>query len=784
LNTLVRSARASVALALVVAMVSGGAVPAHAAAASGSYTVTVSPRLASVGQPVVVRLTLPTGTAAADGRLLFNAAAADFMGIAPLGGGTALYPEAVAGGVAFGAYGLRSGRSGTVLRFIFSARVAGALNVKVQLNTTATILGRRLGTWGGPATPRAADAPRGHATNGQIDQQDLGAARAAWDAAALSGTLGTSCSGTSPATDDANNDGCTDIVDVQAIVAALGSGTRTRAVDAATKSGVTPAGPLYAHTWTVTSTADTADQTPGDGICADVNNQCTLRAAMTEANYLAGNDLVAFNLQGLAPVTIQLVSGLPEITALNGTVTIDGYTQPGSQVSTATVGSNAIPGVELRGNGAVTKNSPDHQTALFITSPGNTVRGLVINNDWRGIMVDGPNAHDNRIVGNWLGYSRTGGTPTAIGMHGILINTGANHNFVGTPVPADRNVIGNWAKGIDSYGPGTDYNTIQNNLMCIGPTGFTKASCNTGIDHDFGPKHELLGGTDVNTRNVIGPTTLQGIEYSHGWNPNDNTDTTETWQITDNQAIGNWVGFRGDGSYQGNYRSGQEFAPTDNGEAINIYDGSSRNLIQGNFIASVYNGIQVQAPNARSNVISGNVIGVSPTGQAAPLTGWGIDIRWATTLDVIVGNTIRNAAKGGIGLLNASNTGSAQPVAANISISQNIVTDTTGPAIFLATTQSNPTTGANTLLAAPVITSAKTGLIKGTGIAGARVEVFRATLAAGKFGLPDRYLGATTVATDGTWMLAISATPPRVTALQIVPDQNTSALSRNMRVAP
>src|SRR5580692_7616384 len=39
-----------------------------------------------------------------------------------------------------------------------------------------------------------------------------------------------------------------------------------------------------AHTFTVNTTNDTHDATPGDGICADSSGQCSLRAAIEEAN--------------------------------------------------------------------------------------------------------------------------------------------------------------------------------------------------------------------------------------------------------------------------------------------------------------------------------------------------------------------------------------------------------------------------------------------------------------------------------------------------------------------
>ena len=47
-----------------------------------------------------------------------------------------------------------------------------------------------------------------------------------------------------------------------------------------------------AATFVVNTTADTQDAAAGDGICADVGGACSLRAAITEANALAGADIV------------------------------------------------------------------------------------------------------------------------------------------------------------------------------------------------------------------------------------------------------------------------------------------------------------------------------------------------------------------------------------------------------------------------------------------------------------------------------------------------------------
>ena len=64
------------------------------------------------------------------------------------------------------------------------------------------------------------------------------------------------------------------------------------------------AAPLKAP-FTVNTTADTVDASPGNGVCADASGNCSLRAAISEANALAGAD------------TITLDAGVYQLTRLN-----------------------------------------------------------------------------------------------------------------------------------------------------------------------------------------------------------------------------------------------------------------------------------------------------------------------------------------------------------------------------------------------------------------------------------------------------------------------------------
>jgi CSLREA domain-containing protein len=85
-------------------------------------------------------------------------------------------------------------------------------------------------------------------------------------------------------------------------------------------------GPLSSN-FTVNSSADSGDSSPGDGTCrtAASATECTLRAALEEANALAGAQTILFNLPA-ADTVIYPAFALPEI---KEEVVIDGTSQPG-----------------------------------------------------------------------------------------------------------------------------------------------------------------------------------------------------------------------------------------------------------------------------------------------------------------------------------------------------------------------------------------------------------------------------------------------------------------------
>ncbi len=127
----------------------------------------------------------------------------------------------------------------------------------------------------------------------------------------------------------------------------------------------------------------------------------SLRQAILDANANPGTDLIAFNIPGAGPHTIQPASNLPTIT---DPVVIDGYTQPGAFPNTNPVGLglNTVLKIEIDGSflGGI------QPTALEINIDNVTVRGLVINRfAFVGIrfLVPSPKIGNNIVEGNFIG---------------------------------------------------------------------------------------------------------------------------------------------------------------------------------------------------------------------------------------------------------------------------------------------------------------------------------------------------------------------------------------------
>ena len=336
----------------------------------------------------------------------------------------------------------------------------------------------------------------------------------------------------------------------------------------------------------VNTTGDQNDQIPGDGFCNDGAGNCSLRAAIQEANAFAGANQIEFNLPGsCGGSSITPTSPLPDIT---DSVTIDGYSNPGALTNTAQTGDNANLCVLVDGSSA-----GSNADGLRIAAVNTTVRGLVILNFGdAGIEV---NAAGGIVEGNFIGTNRSG---TGFFPNFIGISVSANNARIGGATLPARNIISaNTRFGIALNQAGSG-GTVQNNYIGLGSNSVAYGNGETGISI-FRSSNNLIGGTDANARNVIsgnGRTATGGLDGSGIYIFGDQN----LGQAPNNTISGNYIGTNPAGTAAIGNKA--------NGVLINgaINTTVAGNLVSGNMI----DGIGITGNGATGNVVKGNTVGL------------------------------------------------------------------------------------------------------------------------------------------------------------------------------
>jgi CSLREA domain-containing protein len=261
-------------------------------------------------------------------------------------------------------------------------------------------------------------------------------------------------------------------------------------------------GPAYASTtFYVNSVADHADANLGVTACdtgyvverdgGGQEAECTLRAAIEQANYTPGADTVKFAIPGGGVKTIAPASDLPRIAEA---LTVDGYTQPGASPNTRAVGSDAVLKIELRG--------PGNGHGLVVEASNSTVRGLVINRSGEGVRITGSGATGNRVEGNYLGTDPSGTQKLGNGDYGVAIG-GAPNNTIGGTTPGARNLISGNLGGVGIEGNGATGNKVTGNYIGTDRNGTADlGNSSSGVLIDGAPGN-TVGGAVAGARNVI-----------------------------------------------------------------------------------------------------------------------------------------------------------------------------------------------------------------------------------------------------------------------------------------
>ncbi len=359
--------------------------------------------------------------------------------------------------------------------------------------------------------------------------------------------------------------------------------------------------------FTVNSTNNGGDATPGDGICRTTGNVCTLRAAIEEANARPpynGYDTIPitiqFGISGSGVKTIKPNSYLPEVFF---PLTIDGFSQTGGIANTNDFdkGLNCVVTVEL--------NAEDGGAhALAFHCGKNTIKGMSIYNGNIDFLYEegySKSEGNNTIEGCYIGIGSDGLTP----YFGAININNQNNNLIGGRNNASRNLI---AGGISIKN--SKNNIIKNNYIGSDFTGMNSSGANQhGIFLDDSTEFTIIGGTEMMDKNLISGNN-RGIFLSGA-------------NCKNNEIYANYIGIAVDGlSALGNNGAGiflenftnfniigkPEFGNiiTDNSndEAGIWIDESSNNTIHSNFIGTNASKAERLGNGAIGNISAGIIL--------------------------------------------------------------------------------------------------------------------------------------------------------------------------------
>ncbi len=322
----------------------------------------------------------------------------------------------------------------------------------------------------------------------------------------------------------------------------------------------------------------------------------------------------------------------------------------------------------------------DGSSAVTVGGSGPGQGNVISGNKDAGVYV--LNSTAGRIQGNLIGLAPGGSTGMSNWADGIQIKGGSGHLVGGTNSGEGNVISGNGTAGVFLWG--CSGVTVQGNLVGLKSNG-TQALGNrkSGVVL-LAASSNLIGGTVTGARNVISGNTEDGILLTNSignrlegnWIGLDITGSSAlanayngvTLQVSTNNTVGGTATNAGN-VISGNMNNGVSLDAGSSGNTVcgnliglnaagtagranlnigvlvfgssNIIGGATaaaRNVISGNG----QQGISVEHPAARGNVIQGNYIGTNPSGTAA-LGNWNAGIYVTNASATLIGGTIAGA---------------------------------------------------------------------------------------------------------------------------------------------
>jgi uncharacterized repeat protein (TIGR01451 family) len=321
-------------------------------------------------------------------------------------------------------------------------------------------------------------------------------------------------------------------------------------------------------------------------------------------------------------------------TTANARNIISGNNAQGILIYASTASGNAIQGnyIGTDATGSFAVGNGISGVSIETIASGNFVGGtsagagnLISGNTANGVTLDGAGTNGNFVQGNVIGLNAAGTAALANAFIGVSITNGAQNNTVGGTTANARNIIsGNGRQGLALFNSNTNNNVVQGNY--IG----TNFSGNAGMGNTWagigiwgGAQSNTVGGTAVNTRNIISGNAQDGVAVRDA-----NTSS--------NTIAGNYIGTDVTGS----------FAVANGWYGVDVFSSATNNTIGGN-VAGAMNllsgntlgGVLFSDAGTSGNFIGSNFIGLNAAANAAiSNTGPGVSIVNSATNN-IVGST-------------------------------------------------------------------------------------------------------------------------------------------------
>lgn len=405
-------------------------------------------------------------------------------------------------------------------------------------------------------------------------------------------------------------------------------------------------------TFVVDSTADTADSNPGNGVCADAAGDCSLRAAIEEANANTGADTINFDVPSSdanhycykdngSAGTVSLAN--EEVTTtvddcssgattdpdhpyswfkfshasnltVNDQVFINGYSQAGSQANTTVspAATDAVLKIQVTGDN---HGVPASGILINITtgSDGSELRGINLANGPARYGAYAGYTSGVTVAGNYFGIDISGLVDYSSNIYAYGgFSLDSDDITFGGPNPEDRNVADGLYAGIYYRRKATN-GLISGNYLGVDKTGNSSIGVRFGVLLYEGSNGNVVGGTTANERNVISGATSYGVivHYKGGSHNNHIKGNYIGTNAAGTAGIGSSIGV----TVLGN--SGGTFIGTD-GDGVD--DALEGNLISG----SINNGISIG--QSSNTTVAGNYIGTDVTGNSAIPNNRGLGI--------------------------------------------------------------------------------------------------------------------------------------------------------------